>query len=536
MNVLHSTPTSFRRFSCFSESTRAGARVLAVSQPRYERILHITIAQAQYEEDEDADVELDIHDIVIELMGRHSNLLLVDEASRIRDAVKRVTPKMSRVRPIFPGNDYVPPPPQDKLDPLAIGPSDLLAAASEDGRKLSRWLVGTIHAVSPLLATELIYRAGLGAGLKPELLSVAHCEAILRHLKDIFSPLGDGQWSPHLYCHDGGATFAAIPLHHLQDRDDVETTETASILEAAALARDVGAPRRPMTDRHAPRRARLVQEIESARERLQRRLDGLKRQQESHANPDDLRVKGEMIYAYLWMIEPGMTLLEMPDGLKIQLDPDLSPNDNAQEYFERYRKAQSAADEIPKLLVQTQRRVDYVDQLLVSASQADSYDEIESVRLEWQDFAATTPGIGVAAKPGGSKPSAAGRRPRRYELESGAMVWIGKTGRQNDAVTFDIGRQDDLWLHARDIPGAHVILRPQPGSEAQESDVRIAAKLAAYYSAARSSSRVPVDVTERRHVRKIRGSGPGMVTYRNEYTIDVEPQPAESLEQPANAV
>ena len=513
-----------------------GARILAVSQPRYERILHITIAQARYDQDEDADVELDIHDIVAELMGRHSNLLLVDESGRIRDAVKRVTPKMSRVRPIFPGNDYVPPPPQNKLDPRNVGPSDLLDAAAEDKRNLSRWLVGTFQGVSPLIATELIYRAGINPGLSPEQLSVAHAEAILRRLRDIFSPLEDGHWSPHLYRHDGGATFAAIPLHHLQDRDDVESIESDSIMVAAALARDAGAPRRSVADRHAPRRARLVQEIDSARERLQRRLDGLERQQENHASPEDLRTKGEMIYAYLWMIEPGMTLLETPEGLEIELDPVLSPNDNAQEYFERYRKAQSAADEIPKRLAQTQRRIDYVDQIRLSASQAETYDEIESVRLEWQEFAATTPGIGGAAKPGGSKPSAASRRPRRYELDSGAIIWVGKTGRQNDAVTFEIGRQDDLWLHAREIPGAHVILRPAPGNQALETDIRLAASLAAYYSAGRSSVRVPIDVTERRHVRKIRGAGPGMVTYRHEYTVDVEPQPADSLEQPANAI
>jgi predicted ribosome quality control (RQC) complex YloA/Tae2 family protein len=514
-----------------------GARILAVSQPRFERILHITIAQAQYEDADDGetDVELEIHDIVIELMGRHSNIMLVDEAGRIRDAIKRVTPSMSRVRPILPGNQYIPPPPQEKLDPLLVGPSDVLTAASDDNRRLDRWLVSTFLGVSPLIATELLYRCSLERDeLPPAHLSVSQCEEILRRLVEILEPLETGSWSPHLYRHDGGATFAAIPLRHLAERDGVETIAFSSVLEAAAVARDDGVPHRTVGDRHAPRRARLVQEIENARERLQRRLEGLERQQENHANPDELRTKGEMIYAYLWMIEPGMTEIETPDGLSIALNPELSANDNAQDYFERYRKAKSAADEIPKRLRQTQRRMDYVDQLLVSAAQADSYDEIESIRLEWQEFTSKTPGIGMANKPGGSKPSSSARRPNRYELESGAMIWVGKTGRQNDAVTFDIGRQDDLWLHAREMPGAHVILRPSPGREPTEAEIQTAAQLAAHFSTGRDSARVPVDVTERRHVRKIRGSGPGMVTYRNEYTIDVEPQAIDELELTAS--
>ncbi len=506
-----------------------GARILAVSQPRFERIIHITIALAQFEDDDDVDVELEIHDLILEVMGRHSNLILVDESGRIRDSIKRVTPSMSRVRPVLPGNTYVPPPPQDKLNPLLIGPSDLLRAADGDSRRLDRWLVGTLLGLSPLLAKEVLYRARLDQSIEPRQLSVSQCESILRILVDIFSPLETGVWSPRLYEYEDGATFSAIVLRHLQDREDVETTESTSILQVAAQARDYGTPRRFTADRHGPRRVRLVAEIDEARRLLERRLRALERQQVEHANPNDLRIKGEMIYAYLWMIEPGMKLLETPDGLKIELDPDLSAKDNAQEYFERYGKAKSAADEIPKRANETQRRVAYIEQLHNLASQAESYDEIESVRLEWQEFAASTPGIGGASKPGGSKPASSARRPRRYELSSGAFLWIGRTGRQNDTVTFDIGAPDDLWLHAREMPGAHVILRPPPGREASEADIQIGASLAAHYSAGRGASRVPIDVTERRHVRKIRGAGPGMVTYRNEYTIDVEPRTVDDL-------
>jgi predicted ribosome quality control (RQC) complex YloA/Tae2 family protein len=339
----------------------------------------------------------------------------------------------------------------------------------------------------------------------------------------VFAPLDSGEWSPRLYLHAGGATFAAIQLHHLEGRDDVTVIEPTSVVDAAAQAREHGAPDEDRPDRHAPRRARLIAEIEEARTRLARRRSSLERQAEETADVAELRAKGEMIYAYLWMIEAGMSVLETPDRLSIELDPELSPKDNAQAYFERYRKAQSAGEEIPKRLSETDAQLAYVDQLLLAAGQAESYDDIESVRIEWQEYAANTQGVGTASRPGGSRPSQAARRPRRVELESGSIVWIGRTGKQNDAVTFEIGGPEDLWLHAREMPGAHVILRPPPGRDADERDIARAAALAAHYSAGRGAARVPIDVTQRRHVRKIRGAGPGMVTYRNEYTIDAEP-------------
>ena len=507
-----------------------GARVLAVHQPRFERMIQISVALAQFGDDEDADVELEVHELVLELMGRHSNLILVDESGRIRDAIKRVTPSMSRVRPILPGNDYVPPPPQDKLDPFDARPTDLLEIAASNQRRLDRWLVSTLFGVSPIVAREIAYRSELASDLDSKDLTVASVEALIRTVRRLLVPLQDGSWSPRLYVHDGGATFSAIPLLHLEDRADVTTEACSSVLDAGFAASQYGSPSGGQPDRHAARRARLVAEIERARNRVERQLDALARQLDSGSKADDLRINGEMIYAYIWMIEPGMNQLETPDGMTIRLDPDKSPQENAQDYFDRYRKAQSAAERIPKRRRLAKRKLDFIRQLELAAQQAESYDDIESVRIEWQSYAAETKGVGKASNPGGSKPSSSARRPRRYDLKSGAIIWIGRTGRQNDTVTFDIGQADDLWIHARDMPGAHVILRPPAGQDASQTDILTAAGLAAHYSAGRNATRVPIDVTERRNVRKIKGAGPGMVTYQNEYTIDVEPQPEEALE------
>src|SRR5690606_10626493 len=202
-------------------------------------------------------------------------------------------------------NAYAPPPPQDKLDPTLAGPSDLLVEADGDTSRLDRWLVATFLGISPLLAREILYRTGLEADAEPRSLSVADAEALLRAMRAVLQPLDSGAWSPALYHHDGGATFYAIPLHHLSDRDDVTIEPMDSILAAAGRAYQLGSPADTRPDRHAPRRARLVAEIDAARERLQRRVANLERQARDTASPEELRQKGELIYAYLWMIEPG---------------------------------------------------------------------------------------------------------------------------------------------------------------------------------------------------------------------------------------
>jgi predicted ribosome quality control (RQC) complex YloA/Tae2 family protein len=235
---------------------------------------------------------------------------------------------------------------------------------------------------------------------------------------------------------------------------------------------------------------------------------------------------GEAIYVWIADIRPGQRELTTPEGLVIPLDPSLSPSQNAQEYFERYRKAQSAEENLPQLRDAAQQQLDYLDQLRALADMAETYDEIESVRLEWIAWADETAGH-KATRAKGARPSKQARRPRSYRNRFGDTIFVGRTGQQNDTVTFDIAGPTDLWLHVRGMPGAHVILRANgdPAGNAIEQ----AAALAAWYSNGRTSTTVPVDVTERRYVRKIKGSGPGMVTYRNERTLNVRPQSEREL-------
>ncbi|MEX2314813.1 MAG: NFACT RNA binding domain-containing protein, partial [Thermomicrobiales bacterium] len=345
----------------------------------------------------------------------------------------------------------------------------------------------------------------------------------------VFEPIASGNWQPAVYAWESGkADFYAIRMQSIEAEEAVAVTRYSSIFPAAEAAWDTNltvdsaAP-----GRHTIRRDRLVAEIDEARERVRQRVRSLEEQATRAAEAETLRETGEQIYAWISEIRDGQPEFTTPEGLTIALDPTLTPSQNAQEYFERYRKARSAEENLPALLTDAARELAYLDQIRSMAALAETYDEIESVRIEWLAWADTARGGARASRPKGARPSKQARRPRAYRSIHGDAIYIGRTGLQNDEVTFAIANPDDLWLHVRNMPGAHVIVRAN--SRLSEDTIEMAASLAAWYSDGRNATAVPVDVTERRHVRKIKGAGPGMVTYRNERTLNVRPLPEKEL-------
>ncbi|MEJ7900902.1 MAG: NFACT RNA binding domain-containing protein, partial [Thermomicrobiales bacterium] len=278
---------------------------------------------------------------------------------------------------------------------------------------------------------------------------------------------------------------------------------------------------------HAQRRARIVAAIDREREKVSSRLHSLQEQHRRSAKTEQLREWGEMIFAYLWQIQPGDSTLEI-DGMTVPLDPALGAKDNAQAYFEEYRKAQRAGARLPEHIAEAETALSYLQQLRVQAEQAEGFAAIESIRQEFDEH-----GGGhheVQEKPGNRSKKQAPRKVTGLTEASGNMIFIGRSGRENDQVTFDIGGAEDTWLHVRGVPGSHVIIRwLRPADEEDEGAVETAAALAAHYSGSRANGLVEVDVTRRKNVRKIKGAGPGMVTYRNEHTIAVRPQDEASL-------
>lgn len=311
---------------------------------------------------------------------------------------------------------------------------------------------------------------------------------------------------------------------------DAEAIAVDSISEAIELSQDAAGETTPKD--HAQRRARVVQAIDAASGSVTSRLRSLKQQYERTRDTEQYRRWGETIYAYLWQIQPGDTelVVETEQGEeRIPLEPGKDPKAVAQDYFEEYRTSQRVAENLPERIEAAENELAYLQELRFHAGQAEGFAAVEAIRQELEEH---TGGRHAGTEQKGHRASKKQAQKKVQPLtdDDGNLVYIGRSGRENAQVTFDVAGPDDLWLHARGVPGSHVILRLRvPAAEPDERAVETAAALAAYYSGSRESGTVEVDVTQRRHVRKIKGGGPGMVTYRNEFTLPVRPANEDEL-------
>ncbi|MBC8249678.1 MAG: NFACT family protein, partial [Anaerolineales bacterium] len=466
-----------------------GGRIAAIEQPPFERILHIGM---QHPEGNTT--------LIFEVMGRYSNIVLVAEEGLILECIKRVGPEKSRYRTILPQRLYVPPPPQSKLDPTDVTElrlRDILSNASP-GSPVWKALVAGIRGVSPLMAREVVYRAMGDA--EAAISQVAKVSPLLEAFQEMLMPVWEHRWQPSIVKRDERlVAFAPYPLTQYGDWEEVESISQAV---EAYYGQMVG------EDAYAAAKRGTREAILRARERVRRKQEALERSRVSQAQVEELRRRGEMILAYAHRIEPGQRELMAPvrpdePPLLIELDPHLSPVENAQRYFVRYKKAKSAAGEIPALLQRAELEMRYLDQLETDLALAAN-------RLEIQEVEASLAEAGYIREK--RRRRKVGRsQPLAVNSQDGLLILVGRNSRQNEEVTFRRAAPNDLWLHVRGAPGAHVIVKTG-GREVPEATLRQAAQLAAYYSQARGSTRVDVAYTERRYVRPIKGAGPGLVT------------------------
>lgn len=512
-----------------------GGFITDITQPPLERIITLNIAkrmgpadtETEDESDDDDDIwggenvtRLALH---IEIMGRHSNLVLVDEEGLVRESAKRVTPSMSRVRPVLPKRAYELPPPVEKPDPRQVTSATMeqVIASAKPADTLTNVLVRGFRSVSPQIGREVAFRVTESSQVKMKDVSTDHAADLARTLRVLYQPLLTGAWDPKAYERDDlPVGYGALPMQHLAaEADEIEVKSISRAIEIAQIASGAETPRD-----HAQRRAQVVQNIDRALQSVNTRLHSLQQQHERSKDVDRLRRWGDTIYAYLWQIQPGDTELiaETEKGEeKIPLDPNKDPKDVAAEYFEDYRKSQKAGEQLPERIETAQAEIAYLEQLKWLAGEAEGFAAIEAIRQEFEENAPGRLGIDPRANRGHqASKKLANRKVSPLTDDDGNLYYIGKSGKENEQVTFEIATAGDWWLHARGVPGSHVILRTRiPTDEPDSEVVERAASLAAWYSQSRDSGNVDVDVTQRRHVRKIKGAGPGMVTYRNEYTI-----------------
>ncbi|MCC7103774.1 MAG: NFACT family protein [Chloroflexi bacterium] len=485
-------------------------RVQAFEQPPFERVLRLRVSKL----DERGVLRETL--LIIETMGRRGNAILVDEAGLVMDALKRSGPERNPKRPVLPRHPYVPPPPQERLDPFSEGSwleLERLAGGRSGSDLLEKLLGSALAGFSPLAAREAAYRATARAGALAR--DVGSWLGARAAVTELLGPLRTGLWEPTVaYDGEQPVAFAPYRLTHLSAlklRPAASISEAVELWAAAPAPRAIPAAARPVTLR-----------IEAELAQLRRKHEALQRALERAAIAEDLRLDGETLLASLGSIRPGQTCVELA-GRRVELSGEMTPLEQANGLFAAYRKARDAGRQVPEMLTSTRHQIDHLEELLVLAEVATSPADLRGVQEELEQGALPSQ-VRRPARAGRKQAARPAGRVRRLRSPDGLEILVGVTARGNAEATFKLAMPDDLWLHARGVPGAHVIIR-SAGQGVPARTVEYAAGLAAGQSPARTAARVDVDVTQRRHVRRVPGGPAGLATYQQEHTIAVAPRP-----------
>ncbi len=466
--------------------------------------------------------------LISEIMGKHSNLILVDpQTGQIIDAVKRYSHAVSRYREVLPGRIYIPPPLQSKVSPLDLDEERFVQVLQGGNweQKLRDLVFKNLAGIGPELARELVFRANLPADLLLENCGQYELQSLWQALQKTVTPLLHGECEPTLVF-DGKKPVDYTPFlpaiyNHL-------SLTAAASLNAAA---DIFYTGRTETARFEQLQNSLAGIVRREAGRVDKKLWLQQQAQSDAVKGQDYRIKGEMLLAHLHLLERGQTMAHLPNlyepealPLEIALDPSLTPSQNAQRLFRRYERSRNTLKNNQLQLKQTLEEQAYLSSVSTALDLAETVAELQEIRVELEEAGF----VKAKAKERKGKPQKkVPPQVSKIPVSENFEILIGKNNRQNDYLTMHLARKEDLWLHAKEIPGAHVIIRSQPGQEIPPSTLEQAARLAAYYSEARNSSKVPVDYTARKNVWKPAKARPGFVLYDNYQTILVNPEAPE---------
>ncbi len=478
-----------------------GGRIAGVKQIGGDRVIHIDVDTV----DEMGDHVL--RRLVLEIMGRHSNLILVDGEGRILDAARHVGPDMSRVRQVQPGLPYLPPPAQEKLAPEDVTAPALLAALEKAGDvPLHKAIAASISGMSIVAAKELAFRVlPRGTDRSEDLQDTA------ARLSDLLQRLPD-MADPRVLIDEGGDPADVFAFPYLMY--PVAQQESA-VTVSAALERYFGS--RDRQDRLNQKAASMVRILKNHIERCEKKLAQQEEDLSNTARLEEYRLMGELINANLWQLKKGQTEAVLPNyydenggTMTVPMDIQLTPVQNAQRYFKKYQKARTTREMAAQQRGSTLQELTYLEGMLLDVGKCVGESELEEIRAELVS-------TGYVKKTANRRQQRAlpKSRPYHYRSADGIDIFVGKNAAQNERLTGD-ARPNEMWLHAKDMPGSHVIIRAE--GEIPSQTMAQAATLAAWYSKGQHSSMVPIDYTLRRYVKKIPGGATGMVTYTNQKT------------------
>ena len=486
----------------------SGGIIESIQQAPLERVVTLTVSAA------DELGERSQFSLILEAVARRANLILADKDGHIIDCLRRIDFEMNPDRQVLPGLFYHLPTPPDKVSPFTVTEEEFaaLAAAAGEGAPADQWLVRTVNGLSPLVARELTFRA-CGSTDAPV---TGHTAALWSAFAAWRDTVNEKHFIPAMLKRSGvPMDFTYLHVGQYGGAAEEETDTSFSRLL------DDFYEKREQAERVKQKGQDLVKTASNGAARLRRKIAAQEQELAESKNRDKWRVYGELITANLYRMERGMSRLTAqnyydPDcaDVDIPLDVRLSPQENAAKYFKKYTKAKTAEKYITAQLEKARVELTYLESVLQELTLAESEQDFNDIRAELTD------GGYLRAK--GRKQPQRPSKPREFRSTAGLRILVGRNNRQNDRLTAKDAEKWDIWLHTQRIHGSHVILCTG-GAQPDEQSLLEAASLAAYFSQAQNSTKVPVDFTQVKYVKKPAGSPPGFVNYTNYKTILADP-------------
>ena len=501
------SPMTAPNFCMLLRKHIGNGRIVDVSQPGLERIIQLRIEHL----DELGDLRQKT--LVVEIMGKHSNIIFCDEKDQIIDSIKHVPAQMSSVREVLPGRPYFIPDTMEKQDPLTAADEDFSRALRGKPMRISKAVYTSFTGISPVVAEEICYLAGIDSQMTASDLTDDMLTHLYRQFQYYMEDVRNSAFTPVIYF-DGNTPkeFSALPLTHFQNLEKKEYGSISEVLSTYYATRNA-------LVRIRQKSADLRHIVQTALERNRKKYELQSRQLKDTENRELYKVYGELINAYGYQLPEGskeLTALNhyTGDEITIPLDPVKTPQENAQKYFARYNKQKRTYEALTELISETGDEIRYLESVESALDIALYEEDLTQIKEELSQ-------AGYIRRRQQKKKAKFLSRPLHYVSSDGYHMYVGKNNLQNEELTFHFASGNDWWFHAKGVPGSHVILK-SGGDEVPDRTFEEAGRLAAYYSKNRGSEKAEIDYIEKKHVKKVNGGRPGFVIYHTNYSLVID--------------
>jgi predicted ribosome quality control (RQC) complex YloA/Tae2 family protein len=506
------SPMTAPNFCMLLRKHIGNGRILSVSQPGLERILCMEIEHL----DELGDKR--VKKLMIEIMGKHSNIIFCNEDGMILDSIKHISAQVSSVREVLPGRTYFIPQTTEKKDPLSITQEEFQEAMSNTPAPIQKALYLKLTGFSPIMGHELCHLASIDEDHSANEMTEMEMVHLYRTLSHVVADIRQANFSPNIiYRNEEPVEFSALPMSCFQS-DEYQATPFESI---SSLLETYYAAKNTIT-RIRQKSVDLRKIVQTALERNYKKFDLQEKQLKDTEKKDKYKVYGELLNTYGYELSGGerkLTCLNYytNEDITIPLDDQLSAKENAKKYFDKYNKLKRTFEAVTEQIRETKQEIDHLESVSAALDIALKEEDLVQIKEELMEY-----GYVKHRRAGDKKPKVTSK-PFHYISSDGFHIYVGKNNYQNEELTFKVATGNDWWFHAKGIPGSHVIVKSE-GKEMPDRLYEEAGALAAYYSKGRDGDKVEVDYIQKKQIKKVTGAAPGFVIYHSNYSMVSEPK------------